>query len=135
MTLISLHTLIWHGGNRAFKPPMGTYRQVHEIEELLEHLRHDGEVSFWQVLSNSSHISLEERRERVRDRVSTDTPQRGTGSALTHQTYNAHVCPNRAVTHTDKRDKHATLILLRVCARVRVLTGLPWQRQPSSSAV
>lgn len=40
-----------------------THSEVHEVQELLQHLCHDGEVSFWQVFSHSSHIDLMERGE------------------------------------------------------------------------
>lgn len=34
------------------------HRQVHEVEELLQHLSHDGEISFRQALSHGLHIHL-----------------------------------------------------------------------------
>ena len=51
----------------------GTYCEVHEVEELFEHLRQDGKVTFRQVLSHSSHIHLERKGKwRVRHK-----PRRG----------------------------------------------------------
>lgn len=41
-------------------PKAATHCEVHEVEELLQHFCHDGEISFWQVFSHSSHIHLVE---------------------------------------------------------------------------
>lgn len=38
-----------------------THSEVHEVEEFFQHFRHNGEISFRQVLSHSSHIHLVER--------------------------------------------------------------------------
>lgn len=35
-----------------------THSEVHEAQELLQHLCHDGEIAFRKVLSHSSHVNL-----------------------------------------------------------------------------
>lgn len=37
---------------------LSTHSEVHEAQELLQHFCHDGEISFRQVVSHSSHIQL-----------------------------------------------------------------------------
>lgn len=54
------------GPEEQFSCSEHAHRQVHEIQELLQHLRHDGEIPLGQVSSHSSHVGLRDRKARER---------------------------------------------------------------------